>query len=291
MAPPEFIPFGGDEVAPFDPESAEIVVLPIPYERDASYGTGSQDGPFHMLQASVQLERIDEETFTAWGDLKIRTDFPLMPTGTPESAMIEIQSAASRLLSEGRRVLCLGGDHSISIGPILAAAKAVPELGLLWIDAHLDLRDTWNGSRYNHACVMRRVIEESGIPVIPVGTRSVAPEELAAAEHHRIQPVYAHAIDPLDSSWIRRVVDALPEHVYLSIDLDGLDPSVVPGTGTPEPGGLSYRQVVSLIAAVGQHRTVIAADLTELAKIPGSQVSEYTAARLAAKIFVHCFTP
>ena len=291
MAPPEFIPFGGDEVTPIDPESAEIVVLPIPYERDPSYGTGSQDGPFYILQASTQLERIDEETLSVWGDLNIHTDPPLMPTGTPEWAVMEMKSAAVRHLSEGRRVLCLGGDHAISIGPILAAAESVSELGLLWIDAHLDLRDSWNGSRYNHACVMRRVIEETGIPVIPVGTRSVAPEELAAAEHHRIRPVYAHAIDPLDSSWIRGVVDALPEHVYLSIDLDGLDPAVVPGTGTPEPGGLSYRQVVSLIAALGKQRTVIAADLTELAKIPGSQVSEYTAARLAAKIFVHCFTP
>jgi len=157
------------------------------------------------------------------------------------------------------------------------------------VDAHLDLRDEWNGSRYNHACVMRRVIEDVGLPAVQIGIRSFSPEEADYVRSRHLTPFYAHEINPRDNTWIERAVEALPENVYLTIDLDGLDPSVIPGTGTPEPGGLSYRQLVSLIRAVGKKRKVVAADINELAKIGGTQVSESTAAKIATKIFVYCF--
>jgi agmatinase len=200
-----------------------------------------------------------------------------------------MRDQARRVLERDKRLLSLGGDHAVSIGPIAAAAECHPGVGVLQVDAHLDLRDAWNGSRWNHACVMRRVVDDLQLPAVQVGIRSFCAEEAALVRQRGFRPFYAHAIHDAGQGWIEAVVEALPPEVYLTIDLDGLDPAVLPGTGTPEPGGLSYRQLLALIRAVGRRRRVVAADITELAKIPGTQVSEYTAARIAAKIMVTCW--
>jgi agmatinase len=284
----EIIRFGDNEIPATDFEGSRIVVLPICYENAPSYGTGSKDGPLHILNASTQLESIDEETLTNWGEAGIHTLTPLVPSDDPEKAVNEMKRAATAVLEKNKFLLSLGGDHAISIGPIMAAAEIYPDLGVLQIDAHLDLRDTWNGSRYNHACVMRRVVEDLNLPVVQVGIRSFSPEEADYVKRKKLKPFYAHTIDPSDDYWRRKVVHSLPEKVYITIDLDGLDPSVLPGTGTPEPGGLSYRQLIKLINAVGKEKKIVAADINELAKIDGSQVSEYTAAKIATKIFVYC---
>ncbi|MCP4214158.1 MAG: agmatinase, partial [bacterium] len=171
----------------------------------------------------------------------------------------------------------------ISIGPIMAAAEKFDGMGGLQSDAHLDLRDSWNGSRYNHACVMRRVADDIRIPFVQVGIRSFSPEEAEYVRANDITPFYAHetAGDLTDRIW-----ESLPEKVYVTIGLDGLDPSVIPGTGTPEPGGLSYRSFIHLLKAVCKEKKVVAADINELVKIDGTQVSEYTAAKIATKLFV-----
>jgi agmatinase len=280
--------FAASEIpnTPFD--QARVVLLPFCYEQGASYGHGSGHGPLHLLAASDALERIDEETFLDWTRVPIHTASPLRPEGSPEAAVAVMRDAASAVFAAGRFPLCLGGDHAITIGPALALAKHFPDAGVLQIDAHLDLRDTWNGSRYNHACVMRRVADEARLPFVQVGIRSFSPEEHRYVTENGLRPVYAHRIDPHDTGWIEEVVERLPPRVYLTIDLDGLDPSVIPGTGTPEPGGLSYRQLLALIRALGTRREVVGADINELVKIPGTQVSEFTAARIAAKIIVHC---
>ncbi len=280
--------FGDSEIPTPGLKNAKIVILPICYENAPSYGTGSKEGPLHILTASTQLESIDEETLTNWGEAGIHTLTPLVPSDDPGKAVNEMKRSAAAVLKKNKFLLSLGGDHAISIGPIMAAAEIYPDLGVLQIDAHLDLRNTWNGSRYNHACVMRRVVEDLNLPVAQVGIRSFSPEEADYVKIKKLKPFYAHTIDPSDDYWRRKVVHSLPEKVYITIDLDGLDPSALPGTGTPEPGGLSYRQLIKLIKAVGKEKKVIAADITELAKIEGSQVSEYTAAKIATKIFVHC---
>jgi agmatinase len=283
-----YIPFGGDKIHVPEIDRARIVILPIGYENAPSYGTGSGKGPYHILDASLQLESIDEETLIDWSSLKIHTLAPLCLSGDPEEAVIAMQKAAAGILTQGLFLLSIGGDHAISIGPIMAASKLHPDIGVLQFDAHLDLREEWNGSKYNHACVMRRVAEDINVPFVQVGIRSFSQAEADYIKHRNLKPVFAHDIDPGNYKWIDRVVDDLPEKVYLTIDLDGLDPSVLPGTGTPEPGGLSYRQLVKLIKTVGQKRRVVAADITELTKIKGSHVSEFTAAKIATKIFVHC---
>jgi len=286
-----FIPFGGSEIHISDIDLSRIAVLPICYENAPSYGTGCGEAPYHILDASQQLEEMDEETLLNWGLLKIHTLTPLCPSDDPKEAVSQIQAAAERVLKRNKFLLCLGGDHAISIGAIRAASNLHPEIGVLQIDAHLDMRDEWNHSRYNHACVMRRVVEDMNLPVVPVGVRAVSPEEADYIGRMNLSPFYAHKIDPTDYTWIDQVVDALPDKVYITLDLDGLDPSVIPGTGTPEPGGLSYRQLVKLIQKVGQNKKVVAADITELAKIEGSHVSEFIAAKIATKFFVYCLPP
>lgn len=284
----DFIHFGGMEVDPPDFDEARIVVLPICYEQAPSYGTGSHEGPYHILKASEQLESMDEETLINWSKIPIHTLAPIFPEGSPEEAVMEMKAASQRVLEAGKFLLALGGDHAITIGPVMAAKKIYPQIGVLQIDAHADLREEWNGSRYNHACVMRRLADDVKLPFVQVGIRSFSSEEAQLIRERGYKPFYAHEIDPHDDSWMDRVVEALPEMVYITLDLDGLDPSVIPGTGTPAPGGLSYRQVVHLIRRVGSARKVVAADINELVKIKGSQVSEYTAAKLVQKIIVYC---
>jgi len=282
--------FGGNEVPPTSFADADIVILPLCYESAPSYGTGSKQGPAHILDASIQLERIDEETLLDWGSFRIHTLPPLIPEDRPDQAVKQMRKAADEVIGTGKYLLSLGGDHASSIGPIQAAAEAYPNLGILQVDAHLDLREEWNGSRFNHACVMRRVSEIRDISIVQVGIRAFSKQELEVLKSGgNFMTFYAHQIDPMDSAWMEEAIDALPDTVYITIDLDGLDPSIVPGTGTPEPGGISYRQLVELIKTVGGRKNVVAADITELTKIEGVQVSEYTAAKIATKIMIHCF--
>jgi agmatinase len=247
-------------------------------------------GPEHILDASIQLERLDEETLLDWGTFKIHTLPLLTPEGKPEIAVEQMRKAAAKAIEGGKYLLSLGGDHAASIGPIQAAANAYPDLGILQVDAHLDLREEWNGSRFNHACVMRRVSEIGDMNIVQVGIRAFSMSELEVLRAGDIfTTFYAHEIDPINPAWMEEATNALPETVYITIDLDGLDPSVIPGTGTPEPGGITYKQLVGLLKRVGSNRKVIAADIMELTKIEGFQVSEYTAAKIATKIMIHCF--
>ncbi|MFW6052345.1 MAG: agmatinase [Desulfosalsimonas sp.] len=288
MGQQSFIPFGGEAIHCRRIEDARVVVLPIYYEVAPSLGSGAGQGPYHMLKASYELECLDEETLTDWGRLGIHTVAPLEPAKIPEQAVGEIENAAAQCLQGEQFLFSVGGDHAITIGLSKAVSSSYPDVGVLQIDAHLDLRDYWNGSRYNHACVMRRIGDDLKLPFVQVGIRSFCPEEYDYIRTHHLYPFYAHNLNQNDDSWMDDVVYALPENVYLSIDLDGLDPGILPGTGTPVPGGLTFRQAVELIKRVGTEKNVVAADITELAKVEGSVVSEFTAAKLATKVFVHC---
>ncbi len=280
--------FGGDDLCNSSFESAGIVVLPLCYEKAPSYGKGAGTGALHILEASAQLEFMDEELSVDWSGMKIHTRAPVYPKGDPEQAVREMEAAAAEVIDAGKFLLSLGGDHAISVGPITAASRRFPGIGVLQIDAHLDLRNEWNGSRFNHACVMRRVVDDLGLPVVQVGIRSFSKEEADYVRDKNLKPFYAHEIEEAGENWIRRAVQALPPKIYITIDLDGLDPSVIPGTGTPEPGGLSYRQLLKLLKAAGREKTVVAGDINELAKIEGAQVSEFTAAKIASKLLVYC---
>lgn len=223
-----------------------------------------------------------------WRQGEVATAPPIVfPPEGGEAAVDLLAAAAGRVLERGAFPLTLGGEHTISAGPFRAAAERHPGLGLVGIDAHLDLRDLYEGNPWSHACVLRRIVEAHSPPTLWVGVRSMAAEELEFLQSLEPRSLIdvrpAHTLDR-DGAWIKRAIAPLPERVYLSIDVDGLDPSVMPGTGTPEPGGLDYRTVLRFIDALARQRQIVGADLVELAPIPGQQVSEFTAAKLAAKL-------
>jgi len=273
------------------PEQARVVLVPVPYERTTTYHRGTAAGPAALLEASLQVELFDEETRTEPLEAGLATLEPVQTHVMPDRLAEQLAGICAPHLQAGRIVGCLGGEHSLSLGPIQAAARRNPGLGVLQIDAHPDLRDAYEGTRYGHGCVMRRVLESAGSVerLVQVGLRAVSGEddEVLRSEP-RVRPFYAKDLAGRDRRrWIDEVVAACPEKVYLSFDLDGLDPSVIPGTGTPEPGGLGWWEALGLLRAVIEQREVVAFDIVELLPTPASTVSEFAAAKLLFKILAY----
>ena len=274
-----------DETPP--PEEARFVLVPVPYEKTTTYRRGTAGGPAALLEASLQIELLDEETGAEPLSDGVLVLAPVTTDGMPDVLADRLEAVVGPHLDAGRVVGCLGGEHSVSLGPIRAAAARHPDLGVLQIDAHPDLRDEYEGTRYGHGCVMRRVLEGRNVSrLVQVGVRSVSAEEHEVLRTDaRVRPFFAHDVARRPATaWIEEVVAALPENVYLSFDLDGLDPAVVPGTGTPEPGGLGWWETLALLRAVLSQRRLVGFDVVELLPEPPSNVSEFAAAKLVFKI-------
>jgi len=193
--------------------------------------------------------------------------------------------AARRVVRDGKFLLSLGGEHGITAGLVRAVYLKHKRLSVLQIDAHSDLRRTYQGSPYSHACVMRRVLEQD-VSIVPVGIRSVAQEEHRFMKRAGIEPITARECHASDN-WIDRALDGLTDTVYVSIDIDAFDPAYAPGTGTPEPGGLDWYQVIGLLRLVAAEKNIVAADIVEIMPIPGQAVTEFLAARLAYKLICY----
>ncbi|MFH1809644.1 MAG: agmatinase [Pseudomonadota bacterium] len=284
--------FGALEAERTDLSTARVVVLPLPYDLTTSYVSGTRLGPAAIIEASRHLELCDEETGRDFSEVGIHTCDPLAAdTRGPEYMVDAIQAAAARLHALGKFVLGLGGEHSVSNGLVRAAASRWPDLGVLQLDAHLDLRDSFEESPFNHACVMRRLRDDLGLPLVQVGIRSFSSEEHSYVQEQGLLPVSARLLATATreerSALLQDIVDRLPARVYLSVDLDVFDPSILPGTGTPEPGGLDWYAVVDLVAAVASRCEIVAADVVELAPIGGQVASDFLAAKLCYKIIGH----
>ena len=281
--------FGGDEAGLGDVETAQYVVIPAPLEQTVSYGGGTGQGPAAILRASEELEFFDEETGRPyWPDGAVST-LPAISfdavAGNPEGAVATIKETIRPIVAAKQVPITLGGEHTVTVGALRAVLEEYPETSLVMMDAHLDLRDTYEGSPYSHACVARRMIEDHDVKVHWCGIRSYSAGEAQYLAENDLHPLHAHEVSAIDTrSWVRDFTRSLPQRVYLSLDIDGLDPAVAPGTGTPEPGGLTYRQVLGLIREICQNRQLVGADVVEVAPIPGQQVTEFTAARLVAKL-------
>jgi agmatinase len=262
---------------------ARFAVLPIPYEATVTYMPGTCHGPNAILTASEQVELFDEELRAEFHQCGIHTLAPLEP-GRSDPAAVEslIFEAASRVLRDGKFLLALGGEHGITAGLVRAAAAVHEKLSVLQIDAHLDLRESYGGTPYSHACVMRRVRDHVAT-IVPVGIRNIAQEEHQFLQTSGLVPITARECFESDH-WVDRAVDALTQTVYVTIDIDGFDPAYAPGTGTPEPGGLDWYQVTSLLRRVAAEKTIVGADIVEVMPIPGQAVTEFLAARLAYKL-------
>ncbi|MFQ6047788.1 MAG: agmatinase [Phycisphaerae bacterium] len=269
-----------------DYRRSAYVILPIPYDGTASYRAGSREGPRAIIAASQQVELFDEELAGEFHRAGVATLQPLEPLAAgPEQMQQRIYRAARRVLRDGKFLIGLGGEHSISGGLVRAVRAGWRRVSVLQIDAHADLRDSYLGSSYSHAAVMRRVLE-MGCGVVAVGLRS-----WSGAEHRLIRGgkvVALPARECLESDdWVDRAIDALGETVYVTIDIDALDPAYAPGTGTPEPGGLDFYQICSLLRLVTAEKRVVSADLVEVLPIAGQHVTEFLAARLIYKLICY----
>jgi agmatinase len=279
--------FGGTTPTTTDFEHARVVIFPVPLDRTTTYVPGTRNGPHEILVASSHMELWDEETQTDVHSIGIFT-LPEMefPFETLDEVMNEIQRVASELVRRGKFMVALGGEHAIT-GPLVAAVAAEhPGLSVLQIDAHADLRQTFMGSRHNHACAMRRVVEHAR--TTQVGIRSMSPEEAAVAPTLPTTIFYDYRMRQ-DPDWMDRVVDSLGETVYITIDVDGFDPAVMPATGTPEPGGLSWYEGLSLLRRVIERKNVVGCDIVELSPMPGHVAPNFFCAKLIYKILSYRF--
>ncbi len=270
-----------------DPATARYAVLPVPYEETVTYKAGTAAGPAAILEASGQVETFDDELRAEFIDAGVATYPAVTPAEDPAEQMRRVRAVAEPILRSGKFLLTLGGEHSITAALVAAAAAVHGPLGVLQIDAHADLRDRYDGTEHSHACVMRRVL---GLAerLCQVGIRNFSLEESRDCPQ-QVARFITPAVIASDAHWVERALELLGEarQVYLTIDIDGLDPSIAPGTGTPEPGGLSWTQTLQLLRAVCTHRTVVAADIVEVRPIPPNHVTEFLAARLAYKIIAY----
>jgi agmatinase len=281
------LPFGGTLPHVRNFQDSKAVILPVPIDRTTSYVGGTRNGPREILIASSHMELWDEEVGADVHGAGIFT-LPEMelPFGELPAVMDEIQRVAYEVLSRDKFLVTLGGEHSITPPLVAAAAQRYPGVSVLQIDAHADLRDSYMGTIHNHACAMRRVLDLA--PVTQVGIRSLSTEEAAALSRLKTTIFYDVSMRR-DPDWIERVVDSLGDTVYLTIDVDGMDPAVMPATGTPEPGGLSWYEMLALLRATLTRRRVVACDVVELSPIPGLVAPNFLCSKLVYKILAYQF--
>ena len=284
------MPFLGlDVAAGYD--AARVVILPIPYEATTTYRLGCQNGPDAIMDASQQVEYYDEELDReTCRDIGIYTHPAIADTRTNRNVTAEemlqvTQETVYKLISDGKFVIALGGEHSITTGVVEAYRQAYPSdaFTVIQIDAHGDLRHEYEGSIHNHACVMRRIVDME-LPTVQIGIRSICKEEADLIKEKQLTVFRAREI-ATQPDWIERAIAAIPtQKVFLTIDLDGIDPTLIPGVGTPEPGGLHWYALTTLLRRVFETYEVIGCDVMELSPVVDSVVSQFTAAKLVYKL-------
>ena len=277
---------------PFDGfDRAGVLILPMPFEATVSYGHGTASGPAAILAASQQVElydrEFDGEPALAYG---VHTLSPLRLPTDPAQAVAAIAAAVATASATGKLVVGLGGEHTVSLGfgRGLLHGLGAP-ITVVQIDAHSDLRDRYDGTPYSHACVARRLLEEPGIEqILQVGVRSVDAEEVAFTRQHPQQVRTWYVEDIQAGHWREEFAARIQDRrVFITIDVDGLDPAIIPSTGTPEPDGLSWGQTLDVLRTVSGHATVMGIDCVELAPVAGHHVADFAAAKLLYKAITY----
>ena len=281
--------FGGIAEAEFSSfDESRILVWPIAYEGTVSYGGGTGHGAQAIIDASRNMELYEEETDAEVYKLGIHTLDESASIDPPERMMNSLYDRAQELVGSGKFIAMIGGEHSISAPVIRAHAEKYPDLSVLQIDAHADLRDTYDGTSYSHASVMARVVKDMRIPAVQVGIRSISVDEARVVEQLPTRIFWAKDIVGRDDWW-DEATDGLTGNVYLTIDIDGLDPSLVSATGTPEPGGLGWYETIGLIKTLAKKRRVVGMDLTEYSYVEGQNASAFLCAKLIYKTLSFVF--
>ena len=273
----------GKENSSYD--NSKIVIYSAPLEKTVSYGTGTRNGPKEILKASHYVEFFDEEFNRELCFEKGIATLPIQNFDKYSSirAINKIERDISKFLDDDKFVVMIGGEHSVTLGAVKAFNKHFDDFSILQFDAHSDLRDSYEGTKYSHASVMKRVYEVNQ-NICQVGIRAQCREEREFISEKGINSFYAHSIRNLGNSWHRQVVKSLKKNVYITFDVDGFDPAVIAATGTPEPGGLLWDNTIELIKLLGKEKNIVGFDIVELAPSKYHTASNYNSAKLLYKI-------
>ena len=282
--------FGGiDEEEYSSFEKSRILIWPVSYEGTVSYGTGTAAGAMAIVDASRNMELYEEETDTEVYKLGIHTLDEFIPRETPEEMMDGLYERTKELLKSDKFICMLGGEHSVSAPVIKAHHEKFPNLSVLQIDAHADLRDAYDGTPHSHASIMARVVKDLRIPSVQVGIRSISGEEARSLKKNLPTRIFWARDIVGKTDWIDDAVDSLSDEVYLTIDIDGLDPSIVPTTGTPEPGGLGWYETLTLIRRVAEKKKIVGMDLVEYSYFEDYDSPAFLCAKLVYKSLAYIF--
>ncbi len=281
--------FGGIDETEFSSfENSQVIVFPVSYEGTVSFGTGTGAGAMAIVDASRNMELYDEETDAEVYKIGIHTLDEFKPRTTPEAMMNALYEETKNLLKAEKFLCMLGGEHSVSAPVIRAHAERFHNISILQIDAHADLRNEYDGTPHSHASIMARIVKDLKIPAVQVGIRSISADEARSLNELPTKIFWAKDIVGR-TDWIDDAIDFLTENVYLTIDIDGLDPSLVPSTGTPEPGGLGWYEVLTLLRKLAEKRRVIGMDLVEFSKTENSDAPAFLCAKLVYKSLGYIF--
>jgi agmatinase len=274
--------FGLLEPQDCDYRTSRVAVLPVPFERTTSYGKGTAQGPAAILRASQSMELWDEELQSEPYKLGIATLPPFLPEAYEmEPAMEELAAECRRHMDTGKFLVTLGGEHSLSIAPIRAAKKVFGDIGIIQFDAHADLREEFDGTPYSHASVMCRA-HHDGVLTLAIGIRSLSQPEAELIRAKNLPVIWGHQLDRADE-FLGPLLERLPKRVYLSFDIDFFDPSLVPATGTPEPGGGQWQPTMALLRRIFREKEIVAMDVVELAPFGPLPASDFVTAKLVYK--------
>ena len=275
--------FGGAEVIS-DYAGAGIVIVPVPYDETSTWIKGSDRGPEAILEASPNLEFYDMETGTEVHKKGIFTTGPVTENSSAQVLVQAVHDKAISLLKDNKFPVFIGGNHTVSIGSARAFSEYFPDMSVLQLDAHADLRQEYDGSPLNHACTMARIRETA--PIVQLGIRSMSAEELPYADRERI--FTAHDLFH-DKTLYETALGKLTRNVYITIDLDVLDPSLMPSTGTPEPGGPEYYELMHFLKEVARKRNVVGFDVVELCPSPFNKAPDFIAAKIIYQLLSYIF--
>jgi agmatinase len=276
--------FGGNEVV-YDYSASRIIIVPVPYDETSTWIKGADKGPDAIMEASVNLEFYDVETDSEVHLQGINTIDPVREKGSPEELVDAVFSRILKLLDENKFPVVVGGNHTVSIGAVKAFSAHYNNLSVLQLDAHSDLRQEYEGSPFNHACSMARIREFA--PAVQVGIRSMSREEIQFIDRESI--FFSHELYHDKSNYLK-AIEKLSENVYITIDMDVFNPSLIPSTGTPEPGGPDYFEIMHFLRDVIRKRNVVGFDVVELCPSPGNKAPDFVAAKIIYQLLSYKFS-
>jgi agmatinase len=275
--------FGGAEVI-YDYEQSGIIIVPVPYDETSTWMKGSDRGPDAIMEASVNLEFYDVETGTEVHKKGIHTIDPVLGKRSPDDLVNAVCSKIKELIRANKFPVIVGGNHTVSIGSVKAFSEYFSNLSVLQLDAHTDLRQEYEGSSFNHACAMARASEFA--PVVQVGIRSMSAAELTYAVKDRI--FFSHELC-YDKTLYQKAIVKLTQNVYVTIDLDVFDPSLMPSTGTPEPGGPGYYEIMHFLRDVAKSKKIVGFDVVELCPSPVNKFPDFVAAKVIYQLLSYIY--